>query len=172
MTQGYNAFSYKDISNLLGIKTSSIHYYFPKKIDLGLATVQKYLNDAVKYKELCQNDCDTCLLQLDRYLEPFIEAASSLDKICLCMSLSAEIMTLPDDIKEKLNAYFTFQEDWLENILKEGKEQKEFIYKGCSVSISRQIFCSLQAALVVTRSKNDPNYFYQLTHFIKSELTV
>ena len=30
---GFNAFSYKDIQENVGIKTSSIHYYFPTKTD-------------------------------------------------------------------------------------------------------------------------------------------
>jgi TetR/AcrR family transcriptional regulator, transcriptional repressor for nem operon len=29
MTRGYNGFSYRDLSALVGVKTSSIHYYFP-----------------------------------------------------------------------------------------------------------------------------------------------
>ena len=29
MTRGYNGFSYRDLSTLVGVKTSSIHYYFP-----------------------------------------------------------------------------------------------------------------------------------------------
>ena len=34
MTRGYNGFSYRDLSALVGVKTSSIHYYFPSKEDL------------------------------------------------------------------------------------------------------------------------------------------
>lgn len=39
---GYNGFSYKDIANHLGIKTSSIHYYFPTKETLGIELIQEY----------------------------------------------------------------------------------------------------------------------------------
>ncbi|NIP29545.1 MAG: TetR family transcriptional regulator, partial [Candidatus Dadabacteria bacterium] len=34
--RGYKAFSYRDIAKEIGIKTSSIHYYFPTKDDLAL----------------------------------------------------------------------------------------------------------------------------------------
>ena len=33
-TQGYNAFSFRHIAKIIGIKTSSIHYYFPTKAEL------------------------------------------------------------------------------------------------------------------------------------------
>ena len=40
-TMGYNAFSYKDIAQVVGIKTSSIHYYYPAKEDLAAVIVFK-----------------------------------------------------------------------------------------------------------------------------------
>ena len=43
-TKGYNAFSYKDISELVGVKTSSIHYYFPAKEDLGKEVVKQHID--------------------------------------------------------------------------------------------------------------------------------
>lgn len=36
---GYNGFSYKDIALIVGIKTSSIHYYYPTKEDLAAAVI-------------------------------------------------------------------------------------------------------------------------------------
>jgi TetR/AcrR family transcriptional repressor of nem operon len=41
---GYNAFSYKDIAAVVGIKTSSIHYYYPTKEDLVLAVIDWQLS--------------------------------------------------------------------------------------------------------------------------------
>ena len=38
--KGYNAFSYADISKSIDIKTSSIHYHFPSKVDLCLAIIE------------------------------------------------------------------------------------------------------------------------------------
>src|SRR5690242_7158071 len=61
-TQGYNAFSFRDIAEAAGIKTSSIHYYFPAKADLGKAVVARHItilhdelmhvleNDSISYK--------------------------------------------------------------------------------------------------------------------------
>ena len=40
--QGYNAVSFRDIASDVGIKSSSLHYHFPKKADLGLALVTRY----------------------------------------------------------------------------------------------------------------------------------
>ena len=45
MLRGYNGFSYRDLSELVGVKTSSIHYYFPSKDDLVLEAVSQYSNE-------------------------------------------------------------------------------------------------------------------------------
>lgn len=50
--KGYKAFSYRDLSKLIGIKTSSIHYYFPTKDDLALALVIRYKEAFRKEREL------------------------------------------------------------------------------------------------------------------------
>jgi TetR/AcrR family transcriptional repressor of nem operon len=41
---GYNGFSFRDIAAEIGIKSSSVHYYYPRKEDLALEV-------AVRYKE-------------------------------------------------------------------------------------------------------------------------
>lgn len=41
-TKGFNGFSYNDISNEIGIKTSSIHYYFKSKDELAIALIERY----------------------------------------------------------------------------------------------------------------------------------
>ena len=41
---GFNAFSYSDLANEIGIKKASIHYHFPSKTDLGIAYCHFKLN--------------------------------------------------------------------------------------------------------------------------------
>ena len=41
-TSGYNGFSFRDLANDLGIKSSSVHYHFTTKEDLVEGTVNRY----------------------------------------------------------------------------------------------------------------------------------
>ena len=43
--KGYNAFSFYEISDKVGIKTASIHYHFPAKSDLGIAVVDLHIKN-------------------------------------------------------------------------------------------------------------------------------
>ena len=38
---GYNGFSYHDISSVLGIKNAAVHYHFPKKEELANEVIKK-----------------------------------------------------------------------------------------------------------------------------------
>ena len=40
--RGYNAFSFHDLADRVGIKTASIHYHFRTKGDLGLTLVKRH----------------------------------------------------------------------------------------------------------------------------------
>ena len=41
-TRGFNAISYQDISDAVGIKKASIHHHFPTKFGLGTAVIERY----------------------------------------------------------------------------------------------------------------------------------
>jgi len=69
-TKGYNAFSYKDISALVGVKTSSIHYYFPTKADLGKAVVKKHIDSLCdELEQLINNKKLSCKKKLELFVD-------------------------------------------------------------------------------------------------------
>ena len=41
-TRGFDGFSYKDISEPMGVKNAAIHYHYPSKTDLALAMIEHY----------------------------------------------------------------------------------------------------------------------------------
>jgi AcrR family transcriptional regulator len=53
--KGFNAFSFKDISIAIGIKTASIHYHFPTKTDLGIATIKGHIERLEALKAELEN---------------------------------------------------------------------------------------------------------------------
>ena len=38
---GYHAFSFREISKQIGIKSASVHYHFPTRSDLGVAVARR-----------------------------------------------------------------------------------------------------------------------------------
>ena len=46
---GYNSFSFRDLAQKSGIKSSSVHYYFPTKSDLVVELIKNYEKFKVKH---------------------------------------------------------------------------------------------------------------------------
>ena len=94
MLRGYNGFSYRDLSELVGVKTSSIHYYFPSKDDLVLEAVNQYSNEVLAGLE----SVDAALPaseKLATYTRLFGKTLGDGDQICLCGMLAADIESCP-----------------------------------------------------------------------------
>jgi len=39
---GFHGFSFRDLAEDVGIKSASVHYYFPTKADLGVSLMRNY----------------------------------------------------------------------------------------------------------------------------------
>jgi AcrR family transcriptional regulator len=124
--KGYNAFSFKDISNDIGIKTASIHYHFPTKSDLGVATIKEHV---VRYENLKLKVAnESPLVKLEAFLA--IHSQIKLEnKVCIVGSLSTDLNTLDETIKTELQIFAKLVIEWITEILTEGKELKIFDFE-------------------------------------------
>jgi TetR/AcrR family transcriptional repressor of nem operon len=102
--RGYNGFSYRDLAELVGVKTSSIHYYFPSKDDLVLEVVRQYRQTSVA--RLAAIDTSLPLIeQARKYVLP-LSNGIDLGQICLIGMLAAEVMVLPQAVRALLQEHF------------------------------------------------------------------
>lgn len=112
-TQGFNGFSYKDISAEIGIKTSSIHYYFKSKDELAVSLIERYQHRL----QLELNEIDATTLSPGQKLMSFAGIFRSLaethHKFCLCGMMAAEYYSISLRAKEKLKNYFKTAVHWM-----------------------------------------------------------
>jgi TetR/AcrR family transcriptional repressor of nem operon len=160
-TQGYNAFSYKDICAIVGIKTSSIHYYFPTKADLGKAVVKKQL-EALSHslEQLIQNTFFSCQQKLEKFIDDII-AANYSDKLKMCLGgmLASDVLTLPEMVQHEVKQFFASLEKWLKELLLQAIRSKEFVLK--KISIHREalfILSLIEGALLLARLFQDEGH--------------
>jgi len=160
-TQGYNAFSYKDISALVGVKTSSIHYYFPTKADLGKAVVKKHIDSLCDgLEQLIDNKSLSCRKKLERFIDGII-AKTYLDKQKMCLGgmLASDVLTLPEVIQKEVRIFFTRLEDWIKRLLMESIDKKEFqIERKTIKNETLFIFSLIEGALLLARLFQDEGH--------------
>lgn len=150
--RGYNAFSYKDLAEAVGIRTASIHYHFPSKADLGVAIMDRYTDDLSQ--ALSSIDADA--LESQAKLREFIALYSQTERcgaICLCGSLASDRETLPEQLQEAVTRYLVSSEAWLTQTLQHGVEQGEFTLTVEAPDLAASLLSSLQGGLILSRAR-------------------
>ncbi|HYG45269.1 MAG TPA: TetR/AcrR family transcriptional regulator [Bordetella sp.] len=148
--RGYNGFSYRDLAALIGIKTSSIHYYFPQKEDLLLAVVQHYQSRW----QTAMRDVDAGLsadAKLRDYVDVHRRAFCGTERICLAAALAADLASLPASVRQALQDFYRANEDWLAQVLDQGAREGSLRVPGDLRTAARAMFAALQGSLVSAR---------------------
>lgn len=165
--RGYNAFSYKNISKEIGIKTSSIHYHFPVKTDLGIAVIK--LHQQALEHTIGKTAGKTAVEKLGilfSYYKKLVEA----DKVCIVGALTSDINTLEDPLRIELIAFANSVVDWAADILHEGKEQNTF-YPVKDIALkAKLLIANLMAIVQVARIEKDSKSFDSMSGMLFEEI--
>jgi TetR/AcrR family transcriptional repressor of nem operon len=147
---GYNGFSYRDLAELVGIKTASIHYYFPQKEDLLLAAVQAYRarwdGDIMAMPEDL-----SAAEKLQRYVEVCARSMGSAEGVCMGSALAADLMTLPGCVRTDLQNFYRANEIWLANVLEQGNRDGSLPEQADPQAAARSFFAAIQGVQISAR---------------------
>jgi len=159
---GYNAFSFRDLAQKTGIKSSSVHYYFPTKADLVEEIANDYRDrffEALRSETLTLDSPKSKLLALIDLYE------DSLDKNmnCLCGALAAEVDLLSLKEKRAIQRFFTELENWIRAVVVMIPGEKDME----PVSIARLLMSSLNGATVLDRANEGGDRLEAIRNFIK-----
>ncbi len=149
---GYNGFSYKHISEKLGIKNAAIHYHFPSKEDLGIAIITHSRNRLERWKE----KMDTLDISPTEKLEQYIEGMYGWqiekgNRICLVAATGTDFFSIPEKMQQQAQSLGYFIRKIYTEILEEGLEKGEFQFIGETKYQALNILLTLQGSLMIAR---------------------
>lgn len=171
-TRGYSAFSYQDIADSLGIRKASIHYHFPSKTELGIAVVDRYIaRFGAGLTTISDDQSQSSMTMLDFYVQPYLQFASTPDRVCLSGALAGEMLALPPELRARVDHFFRIHHAWLTKILKRGVARGEFKLAAPAPKVARFTFAALQGALLVKRTTDDPSQLNDVISVMKLQLT-
>lgn len=109
---GSAALNFRDLGHSVGVKSSSVHYYFPTKADLLKEIASEYttmfleaLEDGVADSRSFKQDM---LVLVDLFV-----GAQGQKLSCLCGMLATEADLLDPAVKTTVNQFFTALQDWV-----------------------------------------------------------
>ena len=156
-SRGFNAFSYKDLQKEVGVKTSSIHYYFPTKQDLAVKMAKRYVE---RFTDLLY-DLDaqemSSLEKLNAMAEPFLQSAKE-EKFCVCGMLVSDIMAMPKAASELLRNFFCTSEDWIAKVIQQGIKDKDIRKEIHPEGAAAHFLAALEGGLLIARTRKNAVY--------------
>ena len=153
-TKGYAAFSYADLAADIGIKKASIHHHFPTKEGLAIAIVESYLFRYKKQLEVINDEYSGIIERLDAFALMFAQSSEN-GMLPLCGALAAELLALPQSLKEMTRDFFVIHLDWLQANIALGQAAGELKAELDGVKIARVILNTLEGGSFVSWALND-----------------
>lgn len=169
-TRGYNAFSYRDISERIGIKTASIHYYYPSKADLAKAMLERIrgmFEVALQNIDAQGGDART---RLAKFAGIFVETYGDEGRLCPFCMIATSQNTIPEHVLDEVRAFWSRGEQWVQQLLVEGKSSGEFEFSAPEQVIARTLVSSLEGTMVVARAYQDKSRLVATAEYLLAML--
>ena len=150
---GYGNFSFREIAKKIGIKSSSVHYYFPTKEQLGAVLAKNYRENF--FTKLGKPDSLEPKPPISRLRALFRDSLMLDKKMCLCGLFGAEIDTLPEVIAKEVELFFRHLEDWLIevfNLKLKDKKQNARAYALREIAL-------LEGSMIIAKTYKDSEVF-------------
>ena len=158
--RGYNGLSFRELAKSVGVKSSSIHHYFPTKADLGAALAQDYSQEAHSLFESFIQDISDPNSWLIYYTNVFRRALEESNKMCLCGIMGADYADLPEKVRIEVKSFADMNVAWLTKVLSmvdynDGLSEEER---------AEVIYAAVIGAQLVARSRNDITLFDRIVN--------
>jgi TetR/AcrR family transcriptional regulator, transcriptional repressor for nem operon len=142
--RGFNAFSYADLAQAVGISKPSIHYHFPAKQDLALELIRRYrrnLADGLAWVDSSSSETSTRLKMYVQYFAGLVHD----QKLCLCAALAADAGTLSEPVRFEVAQALAQKTTWLAQMMPE-QTAKRFV-------------ATVEGAMLLARANQDPSLY-------------
>lgn len=170
--RGFNAMGYTDISRILGIRNASIHYYFPKKTEMGTALVRRYRQRLEGQLRGIDEAAVSPAEQLEHYFAVYRAVVHEDGKICLCTVLAGDYNTLPQEMQGEVRAFFELNEAWLTKVFGAGQADRTLRFSGTPEQAAYSFLANLEGTMLLTRSTGDVRRLEAFAHYSLETLRV
>ena len=151
LQRGLHGFSYRDISEPMGVKNAAIHYHFPNKMDLIKALIDE--NHQVLRRSTSEFMAygGPAMPQLEGLFAFTMNQCQCGRPICMVGALAIDYDELNDDIKNANDKFMQDSVNWLTKVMDIGREQEEFHFNGDPMSKAVSILAMIQGARQMAR---------------------
>jgi len=145
--RGFNGFSYKHISSLLGIKNAAVHYHYPTKSDLGVELTLRARNRFQDWaKDIGSQDLKPSQ-RMEEFFALYERFMDFEDRILFTTALEANFKILPEEMQQEVRMLVFSYISWLEKVLGDGRKDGEFSFEGTALEEAHMVLAVLNGAM-------------------------
>lgn len=151
---GYGNFSFRELADEIGIKSSSVHYYFRTKGDLAAALAKQYTDEfltLLNHEKALHPEQSA----IELYISAFKSALEKDNQMCLCGLLGAQSDALPELVNLEIKRFFSLNIAWLQQAFIEERGMAEQAAKNKAI----QLLASLEGMMILAKVLNDNSAF-------------
>ncbi len=150
---GYNAVSFRDLASDTNIKSSSVHYHYPRKEDLAVALIQRYREQFFEALDKNTRSANEAESKLRAFRLLYRKALIKDGALCLCGLLGAEAAGLPPSVRDAVNGFFAANIEWVSEALPASMPMAE------RRKAARRLVATYQGGMMLAKSMDDPKLF-------------
>ncbi len=151
--RGYSGLSFRELAKDVGIKSASIHHYFPNKGNLGGALARRYTADFEDYLEGVLAGSSDPAACIRKYADVFRTTLQNQNRMCLGGIMAAEHSELPAEVRDEVVKFGEMNVRWLAKALSLRKDADAVPHRALA------IFAAIEGAQLVARSRGDVSVY-------------
>jgi len=151
LRRGVNGFSYRDISEPLGIRNAAVHYHFPSKMDLVKALIEEHHQVLRERTAEFMAYGGPAIPQLEGLFRFTMQQYEMCRPVCIAGALAVDLEDLPDEVRHALERFMKDTVAWLSRVLESGRRQSEFSFEGDAESKAISIIAMIQGSRQLAR---------------------
>lgn len=168
-TRGYNAFSFRDVAERVGIRSASIHHHYRTKGDLGVAMLVRYRAGF----RAALREIDEAHTEYDDALHAFSEVFActmSAGRMCLCGTLAVELETLSPGMQHEVRGFFADGEAWLERLFAAAHEVGRLRRCESPRELAATFLATVEGVMMCVRALGDEGRLWTAVNQFKRQI--
>jgi len=166
-SRGFDAFSYADLSDEVGIRKASIHHHFPTKADLAHALITRYSENFAAALSSIASVARSGGDRLRGYLDAYRSALLGGRAVCLCVAFSAGRESLADPVLAELNAFHAHSVSWLQETFEQGRLDGSITDVEAPAEEAKTALALVEGAQLVARAAGDMSRYDEATAILR-----
>ncbi len=167
--RGFDAVSYADLAEEVGIRKASIHYHFPKKADLAEALIADYVARlAQERRKLAAHATGGAAIA--GLIALYREALDDGRQLCLCVALAAGRDSLDDRVRGHLARFHEDSVAWLRDAFRRAREDGSIRRVSGPADEARAALALLEGAQIMARAAQDVTIYDAATKALRKRI--